>query len=76
MFVKSTKTDIRTVDGAPKRYVECELYADTVPSPLPTAKDIPGFTEDDQIEAGSFLFIVNTGAVYIADESGEFVEQQ
>lgn len=75
MYVKYSNAVIRDVDGAPKRFVDCALYADTAPSPLPTAKDLPGYTEEDQIEAGSSLYIVNTGAVYIADESGTFVAQ-
>lgn len=75
MTVASSKTIHRDVDGVTKRFVECELYADTVPSPLPTAEDIPGFTAEDQIFVGSTLYIVSTGALYMADEDGEFVEQ-
>lgn len=75
MTVASSKAIYRDIDGETKRFVECELYADTVPSPLPTAEDIPGFTSDDQIFVGSTLYIVGTGAVYMADEDGEFVEQ-
>lgn len=75
MTVASSKTIYREVDGVTKRFVECELYADTVPSPLSTAEDIPGYTENDQIFVGSTLYIVGTGALYMADEDGEFVEQ-
>lgn len=75
MTVANSKAIYRDIDGETKRFVECELYADTVPSPLPTAEDIPGFTSDDQIFVGSTLYIVGTGAVYMANEDGEFVEQ-
>lgn len=75
MTVASSKTIYRDVDGVTKRFVECELYADTVPSPLPTAENIPGFTAEDQIFVGSTLYIVSTGALYMANEDGEFVEQ-
>jgi len=75
MTVASSKTIHRDVDGVTKRFVECELYADSVPSPLPTAEDIPGYTAEDQIFVGSTLYIVGTGALYMADEDGEFVEQ-
>ena len=75
MTVAKSKAIYRDIDGETKRFVECELYADTVPSPLPTAEDIPGFTSDDQIFVGSTLYIVGTGAVYMANEDGEFVEQ-
>lgn len=75
MTVANSKAIYREIDGETKRFVECELYADTVPSPLPSAEDIPGFTSEDQIFVGSTLYIVSTGAVYMADEDGEFVEQ-
>ena len=75
MYVKSSKAIIRKVNDEEKRFVDCELYATNVPAPLPTAADIPGYTEDDQIEAGATLYIVSTGAVYIANEAGTFVEQ-
>ena len=74
MYVKNSKAVYRDVNGTTKRFVDCELYADTAPSPLPTASDIPGYTSDDQIEAGSTLTIVNTATVYVADENGEFVQ--
>ena len=75
MTVASSKAIYREEDGVVKRYVECELYADTVPSPLPTAEDIPGYTAEDQIFVGSTLYIVGTGQIFMADEDGEFVEQ-
>lgn len=75
MTVAKSKAIYRDIDGETKRFVECELYADTVPSPLPTAEDIPGFTSNDQIFVGSTLFVVGTGDVYIANEQGEFVQQ-
>ena len=55
------------------RQVYVEAYADEVPSPLPTVADIPGYEDFDQIRVGSWLMIVSTKAVYIANESGEFV---
>lgn len=75
MTVKSSKAIYRTVNGETKRFCDCSLFSTNVPSPLPTITDIPGYTEDDQIEVGSTLFVVSTGAVYIADEDGEFIEQ-
>ena len=75
MTVAHSKAINRETDGVTKRYVECELYANSVPSPLPTAKDIPGYTENDQIFVGSTLYIVGTGALYMANENGEFIEQ-
>lgn len=75
MYVKSSKAVYRKVDGEVKRFVDCDLYADTVPSPLPTAADIPGYTEDDQLEPGATLYIVGDGTLYMANENGEFVEQ-
>lgn len=75
MTVASSKAIYREEDGVVKRYVECELYANSVPSPLPVAEDIPGYTAEDQIFAGSTLYIVGTGALYMANEDGEFVEQ-
>ena len=75
MTVASSKTIYREVSGVTKRFVECELYADTVPGTLPTAADIPGYTENDQIFVGSTLYVVSTGQLFMADEDGEFVEQ-
>ena len=56
-------------------HIYVEAFADSVPSPLPTIADIPGYEDCDQIAVGSTLYIVHTGAVYMADESGEFIEQ-
>ena len=75
MYVKSSKAVYREVDGEVKRFVECDLYADTTPSPLPTAEDLPGYTAEDQIEAGSTLYVVGEGTLFMADENGEFVMQ-
>ena len=75
MYVKNSKAIYRKVNDEEKRFVDCELYATNAPSPLPTAADIPGYTAEDQIEAGSTLFVVSTSDVYIANEAGTFVKQ-
>lgn len=70
-----TVTYSKSITRDDQKQVYCELYADTVPSPLPSVTDIPGYEDCDQIAVGSWLMIVSTGDIYIANEQGEFVEQ-
>ena len=58
-----------------EKHVYVEAYADSVPSPLPTVDNIPGYEYCDQIAVGSTLYIVGTGSLYMANESGTFIEQ-
>lgn len=58
--------------------VFCGLYTGSVPSPLPTnAVGIENFPQNFdptkvQFGAGSTLFCADTGAIYIADDEGEW----
>ena len=70
-----TVTYSKLVPRDDEEHVYVESYSDSVPSPLPTVADIPGYENCDQIAVGSWLMIVSTGAIYIANESGEFIEQ-
>lgn len=70
-----TVTYSKSITRDDKQQVYCEIYADTVPSPLPEVTDIPGYEDFDQIAVGSWLMVVGTGAIYIANEQGEFIEQ-
>jgi hypothetical protein len=64
-----------------KDVVYVELYTNSTPSPLPTnAEDLIGFPKNFvptnvQFGAGSYLYIVSSGDVYIADENGTFILQ-
>lgn len=64
-----------------KRITDCELIASTTPNILPTnALGIERFPKSYdltsiQFAAGSILYITDIGAVYMANESGEFVLQ-
>ena len=62
-----------------KRMVDCLILADAVPDPLPIdGTNIEGMTADEVFAPGSILYVVGTGtnnAVYLANESGEFVLQ-
>ena len=70
-----TVTYTKEIPRNDEKHIYVEAYADSVPSPLPDIDDIPGYEDADQIAVGSWLMIVSTGAIYIANESGEFVEQ-
>jgi hypothetical protein len=72
MFVDKSEAEYRD-DGTKLVYVEA--YANSVPSTMPTAADIPGYDSSFQIRPGSTLYIVGTGALYMANENGTFVEQ-
>lgn len=70
-----TVTYAKMIPRDDEKHVYVEAYADTVPSPLPSVSDIPSYETCNQIAVGSWLMIVSTGAIYIANEQGEFVEQ-
>lgn len=72
MFIDKSEADYRE-DGT--KYVYVEAYANEVPDPMPTAEDIPGYDNTFTIKPTSFIYIVGTGALYMANEDGEFVEQ-
>ena len=68
-------------NSSDKNVVQVELYSTNVPSPLPTdATGITNFPENYDptnvvFAPGSTLYVVSTGAVYIANEAGTFVVQ-
>lgn len=70
-----TVTYSKAVPRNDEKHVYVECYASTTPSSMPTVADIPGYENYDQIAVGSWLMVVDGGAIYIANESGEFIEQ-
>ena len=63
-------------DRSGVRHVVADLLASTVPDTMPTTgKGIIGLKKSDILEAGSTLYIVNTGALYMMNEEHEFKEQ-
>lgn len=52
------------------KYVKVEIYSDSVPSPLPTPANIPGYDGTFSFTPDSSLYIVGTGALYLAGEDG------
>ena len=64
-----------------KNVVDVELVADETPAALPTnPSGIEGFPaqwEPNSVQfcGGSILYVVDSGRVYIANESGEFIKQ-
>ena len=70
-----TVTYSKYVPRDDEKHVYCECYADSTPATLPTVADIPGYTDYDQIAVGSWLMVVGTGDIYIANEQGEFLKQ-
>lgn len=60
-----------------KDVVRIEAISDSVPSATPLIADIQGLPDlwtDETIQwaAGSIIYVVPTGAVYMANESGTF----
>lgn len=60
-----------------KNVVRIEAVSDSAPSAIPDGSTIDGFPSmwsDDSVQwaAGSIIYVVPTGDVYMADESGEF----
>lgn len=70
MFVDKTEIDHRE-DGTT---VYMEAYSHSVPSPMPTPASI-GFDASYKFRPGSTIYIVSTGALYMADEDGSWVLQ-
>jgi hypothetical protein len=61
-------------DGA--KHVTADLLASTTPATMPTTgEDIEGLDATDVLEAGSTLYIVNSGTLYMMNEEHEFKEQ-
>ena len=58
------------------RIMDVVLLSDDVPAKLPTTGEgIEGLSPSDTFAPLSLLYIANTGAVYVANESGNFVAQ-
>lgn len=57
------------------KYVSCQIYADTVPATMPEPKDIPGYDNSFEFMAGSTMYIVTTGDIYMAGEDGNWHKQ-
>lgn len=60
-----------------KNIVRIEAISDSVPSDIPKGSTIDGFPamwadETIQWAAGSIVYIISTGDVYMADETGKF----
>lgn len=70
-----TVTYAKMIPRDDEKHVYVEAFSDDIPSPLPTVSDIPGYTDCDQIAVGSYLFIVDSSEIYIANESGVFTKQ-
>lgn len=72
MFIDKSEADYRDEEH---KYVYIEAYSHAVPSTFPTAADIPGYDATFAIRPGSSIYIVSTGALYLADEDGSWVLQ-
>ena len=57
------------------KYVRVSIFADTVPATMPEPADIPGYDDTFDFMPGSTMYIVTTGAVYMAGEDGNWHEQ-
>ena len=83
MTCKDYKYKRKYLDNGTMKYVIfAELYSTDDPSTLPTnAVGIKGFPEnypaaDVEFEAGSYIYSVATGKVWIANEANTFIAQQ
>lgn len=71
MKVVSAKIQSYTANG--DRVMDVVLVSDNTPSTLPTTgAGIDGLEATDRFAPLSVLFVVNGGAVYLANESGTF----
>lgn len=62
-----------TFDDQGKRHVVAELLASTKPATMPTTgEDIDQLTENDVLEAGSTILIVNSSEVHMMNEEHEW----
>lgn len=82
MTCKDYKYSRKETSGQDTTYVIfAELYSSTDPSPLPVnAVGIEGFpanypAEKVKFEAGSYIYSVSSGNVWMADETGTFILQ-
>lgn len=58
------------------RKVVVGLKTDSVPSTFPTTgEDIEGLLATDTIEKGSYIYVIDTGEVYMRKSTGEWVKQ-
>lgn len=58
------------------RYVVADIYADTLPSTFPTdGTDIEELSPNDKLAQGTTIYVIATGALYMAQSDGTFVEQ-
>lgn len=74
--MKLVSAGINTYAKNGARVMDVVLAADTTPATLPTTgKGIDGLNDTDLFAPLSVLFVVDTGDVYVTDESGTFVKQ-
>ena len=74
--MKCTKINNFVYDSDGIRHVEADLLSSTAPGKMPTTGNgIEGLEKTDVLDAGSTLYIVNTGAIYMMNEENEFKEQ-
>lgn len=57
------------------KYVRVTIFSDSVPSPLPTPEDIPGYDDTFEFTPDSVLYIDTTGEVYLAGEDNQWHKQ-
>lgn len=64
------------IDAQGNEIVSCTVVANTLPSPLPTTgAGITNLDGHNRFAPMSVLYVVGSGAVYIANENGEFIAQ-
>lgn len=74
--MKLVSASINTYTDSGERVMDVVLVSDTTPATLPTNGDgIDGLNDTDLFAPLSVLFVVATGDVYLANESGTFVKQ-
>lgn len=58
------------------KQIRAFIVSDDTPNPLPTdGTNVDGMVASEVFAPFSIIYVVGNGTVYIADESGEFVEQ-
>ena len=55
-----------------KKYVKCEILADTTPATMPEAEDIDGYDDSFELFPGSTMYIITTGDLYMSGEDGDW----
>lgn len=68
-------TNSELIYEAEQNYVRAQIWADEVPSPLPTPADIPGCDSSWKFTPDSILMIASTGAMYFAGEDNSWYQQ-